>query len=120
MEKTRSGELLEIIKRAQEQYVEPLKEALHVINEECERVVEDVLKPALKDVTEALKMYDVPVGDHDQWLSEGNCKECRRAPYCQHLCKAHKKLLRRELIEGLKVKKSPDVIRDVAEKVYGE
>lgn len=119
MNQTQTGELSEIIKRAQEQYVEPLKEALHVLNEECERVVKEVLKPALKDIKEAL-MYEEPIGVHDQWLSEGNCKECRRAPYCKHLCKPHKKLLRRELIEGLKSKKSPDVIRDVAEKVYGE
>ena len=52
MEKTQSGELSEIIKRAQEQYVEPLKEALHVINEECERVVEEVIRPALEDIKE--------------------------------------------------------------------
>ena len=23
----------------------------------------------------------------DQWLSDGNCKQCRRAPYCKKPCK---------------------------------
>ena len=26
----------------------------------------------------------------DSWLTDGNCKECRRQKYCNKPCKAHK------------------------------
>lgn len=109
---------------AQKKYVEPLKEALHIITEEYERVVKEVLRPALKAVTEALQMGytdgDQLIGEHDQWLSGGDCKECRRVKYCTKLCTAHKKNLQRLLIEGLKKNKGREVIDEVVKEAYGE
>ena len=31
------------------------------------------------------------IKDSEQWLTEGNCKKCRRSNYCSKSCKAHKK-----------------------------
>lgn len=110
---------------AQKKYVEPLKEALQCLEEECKRVVEEVIRPALKEVMEALQMGygytdDQLIGEHDQWLLGGDCKECRRVKYCTKLCTAHKKNLQRLLIEGLKKNKGREVIDEVAKEAYGE
>ena len=107
-----------------QKYVEPFREALHIITEEYERVVDEVLRPALEAVTEALQMGytggDQLIGGHDQWLLGGDCKECRRVKYCTKLCKAHKKNLQRLLIEGLKKNKGREVIDEVAKEAYRE
>lgn len=60
------------------------------------------------------------VGEHDQWMLMGDCKQCRRGSYCTKPCKAHKRHLQRLLIEGLRKKTSIDVIQDVVKQAYGE
>lgn len=108
---------------AQKKYVEPLKEALHNLNKGCERVFEEVSR-AIEEIMEALQMGytggDQVIGEHDQWLLGGDCKECRRVKYCTKLCKAHKKNLQRLLIEGLKKNKGREVIDEVVKEAYGE
>lgn len=34
---------------------------------------------------------------NEQWLEDGNCKECRRAKYCHTPCKMNKQMLQRSI-----------------------
>lgn len=35
--------------------------------------------------------------DNDRWLTDGNCKMCRRNKYCSKLCSASKRRLQRNV-----------------------
>ena len=109
---------------AQKQYVEPFKEALHCVNEESERIFNKVLTPAMKEVVEVIQMgykQEKPlIGEHDRWLIDGDCRECRRAKYCTKLCKLHKRRLKELLDDEIQKGNGVDVIKRAAERAYGE
>lgn len=37
----------------------------------------------------------------DQWLSDGNCKQCRRASYCKKPCRACKEKIENDMHEKI-------------------
>lgn len=41
----------------------------------------------------------------DQWLENGDCKQCRRAKYCSKACKAHK-IATQKMIQNLILEKT--------------
>lgn len=40
-------------------------------------------------------------GIKEQWLHQGDCKECRRKSYCKKPCKAHKEKIENDIYEKI-------------------
>lgn len=38
--------------------------------------------------------------DNERWKSDGDCRKCRRDPYCTKPCKARKKNVKKFLLES--------------------
>jgi radical SAM protein with 4Fe4S-binding SPASM domain len=39
--------------------------------------------------------------DNERWLSDGNCKLCRRSKYCSKACKANKEATQRDIYSAV-------------------